>query len=450
MRRSGGFRRARAVRLAACAVALTASSRVAASPEDIFGYGARTSAMAATGTAHARGYEVAWANPALASEAPDNQLVLGLLAANPRLDARGEGLPGRVPVAPARSVLVGASLPIPLGGQLARRVGLAFGFSTPTDVIVRGRVLYPEKTQFPILADRAQSIALRAGLGVRVVESLRVGVGVAALAELTGKVVAATDASGRVGTSVETQLVATYAPTLGATWELPLRDGRLRVGAVYRGELDARFAVVIDGTKLSSLPIPLFDIGGVAQYDPAQLALEVAHEDEAGALALQVAGKRWSAFPGIPAPTVVCSDGAASCGLSPPRIGWKDTFAVRAGVERLARVAPSARAAVRAGVGYEASPLPDALPTSEAYQRALAGTSSVPTAYFDAHRVVSSVGLGVELVRPLPPVRLDVFAQWHALLPRTIRSVDDAGTVRLEGEASGSIGVFGAAAGVRF
>lgn len=446
----GKRRRTKGILARVVALALAFAPRLAsASPEDLFGYGARTSAMAATGTAHARGYEAAWANPALASLSRHTTLVLGVLAANPRLEARGAGLPGRASVDAARSVLVGLELPVPLGGPLARRVGLSFGFSTPTDVIVRGRVLYPEKTQFPVLGDRAQSLALRAGLGVAIGDEVRAGVGVGALAELRGIVVAATDASGRVGTSVETQLVATYAPTFGLSWERALADARVRIGAVYRGELDARFAVVVDGTKLSSLPIPLFDIAGAAQYDPAQVALEVAREEEGGVLALQGVWKRWSAFPGIVAPTVVCAEGG-SCGLAPPVIAWRDTFAIRAGAERFVRLAPAARFAVRAGVAFESSPLPDSLPTSEAYDRRSSGVVQVPTAYFDANRVVSTIGLGVELTGPSFPVRLDVFAQGHALLPRTIRSVDPAGAVRLEGEVSGTVGVFGAALGVRF
>ena len=56
---------------------LLAARGAAASPEDLFGYGARTSAMGATGTAHATGYEAAWHNPALASVVRTPKLTLG-------------------------------------------------------------------------------------------------------------------------------------------------------------------------------------------------------------------------------------------------------------------------------------------------------------------------------------------------------------------------------------
>ena len=83
------------------ATAFFATARADASPEDIFGYGGRTSAMGATGTAHASGYEAAWHNPALASPTPGidakYKLTLGYHAGVFRLDADGAGLPGRVP-----------------------------------------------------------------------------------------------------------------------------------------------------------------------------------------------------------------------------------------------------------------------------------------------------------------------------------------------------------------
>ena len=257
------------------AVAMLASRPAAASPEDLFGYGSRTSAMGATGVAHAQGHETAWHNPALASTIRENKLTLGYGGAVFALDAVGPGLPGRVSTPPARGLFIGADIPIPFGGKLRDRVGIALAFYTPSDVIVRGRVLYPETTQYPLLGDRSQSLTVRGGLGADIGWGIKVGVGFAALAEIVGTVVAATDVTGRVGTRVEDQLVATYAPVLGVTWDVP-GSSKLRVGVAYRGALSARFNVVVDGTKLSSIAIPLLNISGLAQYDPAQGAIEIA------------------------------------------------------------------------------------------------------------------------------------------------------------------------------
>ncbi|MDB4945471.1 MAG: hypothetical protein JWP97_5005 [Labilithrix sp.] len=452
----GAFPRARTALHAALACGLTwlGASDAAASPEDLFGYGARTSAMGATGAAHASGYEAAYHNPALASRLPAPKLTLGFTGGLMRLEARGEEQPGRVPASPITGTTIGAELPVPLGGVLRDRIGVALAFYEPTRVVVRGRVLYPEKTQFPMLDTRAQSLMIRAAVGVDVGYGIRIGAGFAALAEVVGAVVAATDATGRVGTRVEDQLVATYAPTVGVTYDLPLHRREIwRVGATYRGTLDARLLIVIDASKLSSLPIPLLNISGVAQYDPAQVALEVARIDEAArsVLALQVVYKRWSRFPGLLEPTIVCADGGAgACGLTPVTIDWKDTFVVRAGADQGFEVASGAILHARAGVFFESTPLPRDLPGSEAYDASVKGVASVPTRYFDADRLALTLGTGLVLSKPLPPVELDLFAQYHFLLPRTVTSEDASGALLSRGEASGHIVLFGLTAGVRF
>lgn len=440
----------RGLTLAFGAAALCASSVAEASPEDLFGYGGRTSAMGATGVAHASGYESAWHNPALASRIRQNKLTLGYGGAVFALDAVGSALPGRASTQPAKGITIGADIPIPFQGKLRDRVGIGLGFYTPTDVIVRGRVLYPETTQFPLLGDRAQSLMIRGGLGADIAYGIHAGIGFAALAEIVGTVVAATDATGRVGTRVEDQLVATYAPIFGLTWDVP-GSSKLRVGATFRGTLDARFQVIVDGTKLSSIAIPLLNISGLAQYDPAQAAIEIARVEELNVLALQLVYKKWSDFPGVLEPTVACSEGGAgACGLVPPSIDWRDTVAVRIGAEQGFELAPGVTLRGRGGGFLETSALPSKLPASDAFDVPSKSIVTVPTRYFDSTRVVVTTGVGLSLGRPHPPVDLDFFGQYHVLLPRTITSVDGAGTVFSRGESSGHVKVFGLTAGVKF
>ncbi len=406
--------------------------------------------MGATGVAHASGYESAWHNPALASTIRDNKLTLGYGGAVFALDAVGAGLPGRASTQPAKGITIGADIPIPFGGKLRDRVGIGLGFYTPTDVIVRGRVLYPETTQFPLVGDRSQSLMIRGGLGADIGYGARLGVGFAALAEIVGTVVAATDATGRVGTRVENQLVATYAPVFGVTWDVPGRS-KLRVGVTYRGTLDARFQVLVDGTKLSSIAIPLLNISGLAQYDPAQGAVEVARIEDLNVLALQLVYKKWSAFPGVLEPTVACSEGGpGACGLVPPSIDWRDTVVVRIGAEQGFELAPGVILRGRGGGFLETSALPADVPASEAFDIPSKSVVTVPTRYFDSTRVALTTGVGLSLGKPHPPIDLDLFAQYHLLLPRTITSADGSGAVLSRGESSGHVKVFGLTAGVRF
>jgi long-chain fatty acid transport protein len=435
------------VALALGAAALLATSAGEASPEDLFGNGARTSAMGATGTAHAQGSETAWHNPALASSIRQNALTIGYSGAVFGLGVSSGGVDERVSVAPAKGVSLGAALPIPFGGVLRDRIGASLSLYSPSDVIVRGRVLYPERLQYPLLPDRAQSLTLRAGLGVDIGWGVSVGVGVAALAELVGDVVTAADPTGRAGTRVEEQLVATYAPAFGAVFAVP-GDSKLRIGAVFRGELDARFSVTVDGSKLSTLALPLFNIAGIAQYDPAQLAVEVARVDRSNVLAAQLVYKRWSRFPGILEPTVACSEGGpGACGLVPPVVDWRDTVAVRIGAEQAFELAPWVVLRARGGAFLETSALPSELPSSDAFDVGSKSLVRVPTRYLDTTRIALTSGVGVSLGRA--PVDLDFFTQFHALVPRTLTSVDAVGGPMTELRASGFVKVFGLALGVK-
>ena len=447
---SEGARGARAAGLVVGLVALFASREASASPEDLFGYGPRSSAMGGTGAASAQGFEAAWGNPALLSRMTSRKLTLGYGGATFGLTRTPEGGPSISHDAEAaRGIFIGADLPLPFGGILKDRVGAALAFYTPSSIIIRGRLLYPDKPQFPLLGERAQSLTVRAGFGVDIGYGLRVGAGFAALAEIVGDVIVATDASGRVGTRVEDQLVASYAPTFGATYDLPFWRGA-RLGATFRGTLDARFSVLIDATKLSSLNIPVFNISGLAQYDPAQLAVELAHESRERTVAMGVTYKGWSAYRGPIEPTVPCPEGEEGCGaLVPPTVPYRDTVVVRVGLDEKIPVTPSLEGHARVGAFFETSPLPATLPSSDAFDLAQKELRSVPTRYYDGSRLAGTLGLGLSMKAPLPPLDLDLYTQLPAVLPREITS-EAAGGPPERTSISGRVLVYGFLAGVRF
>src|SRR5262249_2593777 len=160
--------------------------------EDIFGFGPRGSAMGATGAADARGYEAVYNNPALLSLSRSRQLALGFASADFDLRASKP-----LSYDPLRGSVIAAVLPIPFGVALKDRIAIGIGFFTTSELVVRGRILYPEKSQYP-LADRVQSLAVQAGLGVDLGHGVRIGGGFAALAALSGTVLVATDSSGRI------------------------------------------------------------------------------------------------------------------------------------------------------------------------------------------------------------------------------------------------------------
>ncbi len=431
---------------AAVALALVSSS-AAASPEDIFGYGNRSPAMGGTGVASSKGFEATYTNPALLANIRERTLTLGFQSGAYDLHADGDGLPGRVSYQPMRGIVIGAGFPVPFGGVLKDRVGVSFAFYTPTDVIVRGKILYPETPQFPLLPDRSQSLAVRGGIGADIGWGVRVGAGFAALAEIAGTVLVATDATGRVGSRVEDQLVATYAPTFGATWDIPI-DGpnKWRVGATYRGTLDARFSVEIDATKLSTLKLPVFNIAGVAQYDPAQVAVEIAHDRGPWVFAAGGVFKFWSKYPGLVEPTILCPADNPDCGaLQPTRIPFSNTLVLRAGGERAFAIARGATAFLRAGLFREPTPVPSTLPTSQAWDQTAKATVAVPTRFLDGDRWAFTLGGGIAMTKPLPPISLDVWGQYHLMPSQKVDVQSTTGAT-----ISGHVLAVGLLAGVSF
>jgi long-chain fatty acid transport protein len=431
------LRRRIALGLAALGAMLFSAAPAKASPEDVLGFGARSIAMGATGAAGSEGYESVYGNPGLLSTAHRRQLTFGFVGAAFDIHARE-----KIPTGPLHGSIIGATLPLPFAGVLADRIALGLGFFTPTDLVVRGRILYPEKAQFP-LADRVQSVAVQAGIGVDLGHGIRAGGGFAALAALSGAVLVATDAAGRIGTVVEDTLVASYGPIIGLSYDL---GNSWRVGATFRGELVGRFNVVITVKDLGALTVPPLNISGIAQYDPAQIALELARVKGALRVAAGATFKRWSAYPGLSEATVRCplfdSTGQVfsdSCDASvPEKPGYSDTVSVHAGVERRFEPRPGVSLAARGGLFFEPTPAPKQTGTANVY---------------DSSRLAVSAGYGVTLGAPFPPVDLDLFSQLQWLMPRD--HVKDASVPATNAGApsatvSGLLASFGLTAGARF
>jgi hypothetical protein len=280
-------------------------------------------------------------------------------------------------------------------------------------------------------------------------------VGFSAVAQIEGSVVVAADATGHVGTRVEDQLIAVYAPIAGITYDVPFGHGRpFRVGLTYRGALAARFSVSIDGTRLSSLNIPVFNIAGLAQYDPAQLAFELAYDTKPLLVAVGATYKRWSDYPGPLEPTTLCPASDPSCGaLLPAHVSYSDTVVLRVGADRALPVTSELTAHLRAGYFLEPTPLPGGTDASQAYDPAQKQVAAVPTRFFDATRHAFTFGGGLELARPLPPLTLDLYGQVHVLQSRTMTlHPGPSGDPLSSSEArlSGSVLVAGMVLGVKF
>ncbi|MCC6216058.1 MAG: hypothetical protein IT376_14425 [Polyangiaceae bacterium] len=387
--------------LAGAALAWGVSGAAWASPAEQFGFGPRSQALGATGAAAAEGFEATYANPARLSASRKRELTLGWQIFDFELAAEGENAPGEQSGEALRGTYIGAVFPVPFGGVLRDRISLGLGAFTPRTLIVRARLLYPERPQFPLLADRAQTLSLNLGLGADLGWGIRVGGGVLALAELVGTAVVRTDASGRVGTVVDDQLIASYAAVAGVSYE----RGAWLAGITWRDELVAEFDVLVQVFDLGALVIPDLHISGVAQYDPEQLAAEIGWRGGGWLVTGGVTYKRWGAFPGWAEATVRCPSDYPSCtALRPVPVGFHDTWVPRVGVEWALPLAAGATGRVRAGYFYEPSPVPEQKGASN---------------YYDPDRHVLTAGYGVRLEEPLPPVDVSLFYQEHLGVPRT-------------------------------
>lgn len=368
-------------------------------------------ALGMTGSASSEGSDSVYANPALLSLDRQSQVQLGVEGAALSLRVTGGSGTGTAEGAPLRATTLGVTLPLPLKGALRDRVTLGLGFLAPTDVVVRARIHFPETVGFP-LADRLQSVALHAGVGVELGRGLRIGAGVGALAALKGDVRVATDGSGRIGTQVSDTLVASYAPIVGASWESPSK--RHRLGVVVRGALEGRFDVVIRADALGSIDIPPLHVSGVAQYEPWQVGVEAARVEGPLRLAFGVLYSHWLAFDGYAEATVRCEDAPnASSGCEatePPRADYHSTVSPRLGVERKLTLGRSARLALRGGYAFDPSPAPEA--------RGAANS-------FDHSRSVFTFGWGVAFDRL--PLGLDGFTQVHVMHERRHRKLVELG-----------------------
>lgn len=418
-----------AAAFAAAAVGLSVAPDVNAAPQDLFGFGARSSGMGMTSAASAEGYEAIYGNPGLLAESRQKALTLGIGIARHGLTADSRTLP----TDEMKTIYIGAALPIPFGGVLKDRITFGVGFLNPAKFLVRGKILYPERHQFPIVAPRVQSIAVAMGLGVRVHERVFVGAGFEALAGVVGEILISLDATGRIGSRTDDQVIAAYAPIGSIAVDV---SNRIRIGMTYRGELIGRFALTIRAQDLG-IPLPDFNVAGIAQYIPEQAALEARWSsfDGVGPIpankrGTRIAGgvlfRRWSKYPGPNEPTVL---GNTEFGTGSPPINASDTISPRIGIEHAIPLSAVAGFRLRGGYALEPTPLPPQTGKEN---------------FFDSTRHVVTGGLAIVGDDSLP-FQLDVFAQLH-LLQNRVHEKKEGPSVT----TGGTIAVLGITAGVRF
>lgn len=375
------------------ALLCVSSPTAQASPLDLFGVGARSPGLAGTGAARTTDYDAAWLNPAGLADTAGKRLTLGMLMGDLLLyrdDAR-------VDTATIAGIIIGGALRLPMGGSMRDRLGLGFGFQVPTQAINRVRHPLPGVPIHAILEQRSHVVSVQAAFGVRITDRFRLGIGMLALAELRGGIDVTTDAAGRFTSFSEQQLIARIAPIVGTRLLLP--EHGLKLAAVFRGVSRSDYDLIVQNDLADSLPltIPAVHLRGASQYDPLTVAVEVDWELRPDvSLSGQLAYQRWSAYV-LPVSNPIID------GPPLPAHGFHDIVVPRASVEWRANIG-NTQLDVRGGYSFFWSPAPE-----------MDGLQSL----LDNHRHIVSSGLGIAWPDTGWPVRLDIWAQFHALMPRT-------------------------------
>jgi long-subunit fatty acid transport protein len=379
-----------------------------ASPVDLFGYGARGGAMAGAIISSAADHEAVYYNPAALAFAERPTFAIGFQRADFFLELEGEESPGLG----APALFFGFGVPLPFGGFLKKRLTLGLGFVLPQTSILIAAVPAPSQPSFLLVENRAQTVSLQGGLGLRVTDWLSVGVGFLALAELIGDISVAPNDEGRLGSRVRDQVIADYSPVFGV---LAKPTDWMAVGATYHGESSAAFELPITAELGSgfSIPIPRLDLVGTAQYDPRQVSAEASFVPSAGVrVAVGATWKQWSAFQNpivytaVPEnlPTELCPQKVAGAeegqvGCVQPAPEFTDTIVPRLGAEWVIEVG-AWEVIPRAGLAWEPSPVPE----QDADQN-----------YLDNDRLIVAAGLGVRY----DDISVRVAGQWQHLMERT-------------------------------
>ncbi|MFW5920758.1 MAG: OmpP1/FadL family transporter [Polyangiales bacterium] len=403
-----------------------------ASPQDLFGYGGRTPGLAMTGASYADTYEAVYANPAGLARIDRSRVTAGLHGASFETEVDGEPFF----IDSSRGFTLGLELPLPFGGVLEDRLAVGIAFFTPTNVLLRSTLRYPDVPQFPVL-DRTGVVAAQVGLGIDLhgaIDGLRLGVAFSATASTIGALEVGLNEAQRFESITEVDLIATFSPIVGLSYDI----GDFAFGLVYRGEIDSVNSLDIETFGLP-VELPLLELGGHVQYDPPVLALEASWmATPQWRLIAQGTARFWGAYPGAIDKTTASSN-------EPPDHEFEHTLSPRLAVEHV-RQARGLEWALRLGYAWEHTPAP---PARNAVARDEEGEPRTdrsgevvrtPLRYFDNDRHVVTGGLGFELfVADHASLHLDLYGQIHVMPEREhlIGFTDDSPPATTRGVIAG-------------
>lgn len=364
-----------------------------ASPVELYGFGGRSTAMAGSGVGSCASFDCVYLNPAGLARVRDKFITGGFTYSNFDLDIDGSPSDAENSLA----LTFGLTVPLRLGGSMKDRLTIALGIMVPRNAVARARAPKLGEPTFALLDSRAEIVGIQVAFGYALSEHWSLGAGVLALATLEGLIHVDVDGAGRFRTRSEQAVKADYAPVFGARYEDP--NSSYRIGLSARGESTAGYDIEITNDLSASLPLslPLLQIIGTPQYDPAMVAAELVYQANASlSVSGQLEYKRWSGY-------LRPNENPLPDGVMLPAPNFRDTVVPRIGAE-WSRWVGTTELTWRAGYAYLHSPAPE-----------MRG----PQSLLDNHRHLMALGLGLAWPKGRYPFRLDLWVQNHELIGRT-------------------------------
>lgn len=363
------------------------------SPLELYGFGGRSAAMAGSGVGSCANFDCVYLNPAGLARVRQKLLTGGASYGNLDLEIDGSQSRGENTL----STTFGLVLPLPLGGALRDRLTLALGIMVPRKAVARARAPELGEPTFALLDSRSEIVGIQVAMGYALGDSWSLGAGVLALATLEGLIHVDVDGAGRFRTRSEQTLKSDYAPVLGAQYANA--QSRWAFGFSVRGSSTAGYDIDITNDLSASLPLslPLLQIVGTPQYDPAMVAAEASYAVRSGfTVSGQLEYKRWSEY-------LRPNKNPLPNGAPLPTPGFHDTVVPRLGAEWI-RDLGKTEVSLRAGYSFLYSPAPE---------------MTGPQSLLDNHRHLMAVGVGFAWPGSKYPFRFDLWAQNHELVGRT-------------------------------
>lgn len=346
-----GMRRPTALlRVVAFVGALRAACPAVASIAEVYGLGPASSAQAGAVAASVTDFSAVHYNPAGLVFAPETAVGVGLLGAGSRLQIRGQHFPLREQLGP----IVGARAIVPFGGLLKDRVGFGFALYVPATTELRIISRYPQEPFFPLFDNRSQRLLVVPGFGFRLHRQVALGIALNYFGSLSGSVEGAAGASRAIEPRADEHIGGRVAVNAGVRWD-PRRS--LSVAVAYRGSFDSPFHVT-SKVQVAGSPIDLtFTSAGL--YTPHQLVVGAAYRPRPRTtFGVDLTWAHWSAWHGpyihVDSTLPLAGDLVGEL----PEVPFRDIVAVHAGGEQRLALGRRVELALRAGYGYDQSPIP--------------------------------------------------------------------------------------------